>query len=144
MENGLVPVNYVAVVAAAVVGMVAGYLWYGPLFGKVWMKEMGFKSDKMEDAAKQGMGKTYGLMFVGLLFMAYILAHAEVFAGTYMGTKGPVLGLTTGFFNWLGFVVPVSMGTVLWDGKSWKLWKINSGYYLVTMLAMGVLLSVWV
>ncbi|MBI3341870.1 DUF1761 domain-containing protein, partial [Candidatus Curtissbacteria bacterium] len=34
-------INYMAVVAAAVVNMVLGFLWYGPLFGKPWMKMMG-------------------------------------------------------------------------------------------------------
>ena len=34
-------------------------------------------------------------------------------------------------------------GAFCWDGKSWKLWFINSGYYLVSLLLMGSLLSVW-
>ena len=27
---------------AALVPMVIGFVWYGPLFGKTWMEEMGF------------------------------------------------------------------------------------------------------
>lgn len=32
-----------AVVLAAVVSMIVGWLWYGPLFGKQWMALMGWK-----------------------------------------------------------------------------------------------------
>ena len=139
-----VPVNYVAVLGAAVFSMVLGSLWYGPLLGNAWMKEMGYKSGKtMQDAMKKSMGMTYGLMFVGSLVMAWVLAHAMVFSGMFMKTDGLSTGLMTGFFNWLGFVVPTSLGTVLWDGKSWKLWKINAGYYLLSLLGMGLILGMW-
>ena len=34
-------VNWLAIVAGMVANMVVGALWYGPLFGKRWMKELG-------------------------------------------------------------------------------------------------------
>ncbi|MDO8488446.1 MAG: DUF1761 family protein [bacterium] len=37
----MVPVNYLAILAAAVLSMVLGFLWFGPLFGQTWMKLMG-------------------------------------------------------------------------------------------------------
>lgn len=37
----MVPVNYLAILVAAVLSMVLGFLWYGPLFGKEWTKLMG-------------------------------------------------------------------------------------------------------
>lgn len=139
-----VPVNYVSVLGAAVFSMVLGSVWYGPLLGSAWMKEMGYKSGKtMQDAMKKSMGMTYGLMFVGSLVMAWVLSHSMVFSGMFMKTDGISTGLMTGFFSWLGFVAPTSLGTVLWDGKSWKLWKINAGYYLLSLLGMGFILGMW-
>ncbi len=143
MGNVVVPVNYLAVLVAAIVSMVIGFLWYGPLFGKPWMREMGMSKEKMDAAMKKDMGKSYGLMFVGSLVMSYVLAHATIFAGTYLGVTGVSAGLMSGLWNWLGFVAPVTLGSVLWEGKSWKLWFLNNGYYLVTLLAMGVTLAVW-
>ncbi len=140
MNDIIVPVNLMAVFGAAVVSMIIGYFWYGPLFGKLWMKEMGMKG-KMSEAAKQGMAKSYGIMFVGSLAMAYVLAHAIVFASTYLKMTGVPGGLMSGFWNWLGFVAPVTLGSVLWEGKSMKLWVLNNGYYLLTLLAMGVILT---
>lgn len=128
MNDIVVPINLVAVLMAAVASMGLGYLWYGPLFGKLWMKEMGMNGSDMSKAAKKGMTKTYAVMFVGSLVMAYVLAHAIVFASTYLKMTGLPAGLMSGFWNWLGFVAPVTLGSVLWEGKSVKLWVINNGY----------------
>ncbi|MEK7141583.1 MAG: DUF1761 domain-containing protein [Patescibacteria group bacterium] len=140
MNDITVPVNLIAVFSAAVASMSVGYLWYGPLFGKLWMKEMGMKGT-MSEAAILGMAKSYAIMFVGSLVMAYVLAHAIFFASTYLNMTGLPAGIMSGFWNWLGFVAPVTLGSVLWEGKSWKLWILNNGYWLVTILVMGVILS---
>ena len=141
-----VPVNYLAVLACALVAMALGFLWYGPLFGKKWSQLMGWgemtpeKTAEMQKKARPA----YAASFVGSLIMAFVLSHALVFASTYLNTSGISAGLQTGFWNWLGFVVPVTVGSVLWDGKPWKLWFISAGYYLVMLLIMGVILALWV
>ena len=142
----MVPINYLAVIVGAAIMMVFGGLWYGPIFGKPWIALMGFDPQKVADMQKQGMSamwKSYSLMALGALIMSYILAHAVIFGNAYLGTSGIYGGLMTGFMSWVGFVVPVSLGTVLWENKPWKLWFINSGYYFVGLLIVGALLSVW-
>ncbi len=140
----MVPVNYVAILVAAMLSMALGYAWYGPLFGKPWMKLVGMSKESMKGIKPNEMTKLYGIQFVGSLLMAFVLSHALVFASAYLGTNGVSAGIQTGFWNWLGFVAPVTVGSVLWEGKSWKLWCLNNSYYLVSLLAMGVLLSLWV
>jgi hypothetical protein len=135
-----VPINYLAVVAAALASMVIGFVWYGPLFGKTWMKLSGIAQGKRDPA---GMGKTYVLALVGSVVMSYVLAHSLVFASAYYGMGGVSAGLMSGFWNWLGFIAPVTLAAVLWEGKPWKLWVLTNGYYLVTLLVMGTMLSVW-
>lgn len=143
MDTPVVPINYMAVIAAAIVSMITGYLWYGPLFGKLWMKEMGLSKEKMDKDMKKGMGKSYGLMFAGSLVMSYVLAHSIVFASSYLKMTGLPAGIMSGFWNWLGFVAPVTLGSILWEGKSVRLWMLNNGYYLVTLSAMGAVLALW-
>lgn len=46
-----------------------------------------------------------------------------------------------GFWNWLGFIAPVTLGVVLWEGKPWKLWVLHNAYYLLALLVMGVILG---
>ncbi len=135
-----VPINYLAVLACAVASMVIGFVWYGPLFGKKWMKLSGINP---ESGKKSGMSASYALMFVGSLVMAYVLAHALVFAATYLKASGVSAGLTAGFWNWLGFIAPVTLGSVLWEKKPWSLWILNNAYQLLTLLVMGIILSLW-
>lgn len=139
----IVPINYLAVVVAALASMVIGFLWYGPLFGKQWMQLSGMTSNTMEAAKNRNMNALYAIAFVGSLVMAYVLAHALVFASTYLQVSGISAGLMTGFWNWLGFVAPVTLGVVLWENKPWTLWILNNAYYLVTLMVMGVILALW-
>ena len=138
----VVPINYVAVLVAAVAAIVLGYLWFGPLFGKHWMKLAGLnKPSSMDAAAKQAMMKSYALMSLGSLVMAYVLAHSLIFASAYTQTTGLSAGLMVGVWNWLGIVAPVKMGDQLWNGKPWMLFAIEAGYYLVSLCMMGVILA---
>ena len=43
-----ITVNYWAIVAGAVLSMVIGAIWYGPLFGKKWMEIVGVDSTDLE------------------------------------------------------------------------------------------------
>lgn len=134
-----VPVNYWSVIAAAVALIVLGFVWYSPvLFGKKWAHLSGLSMESMKMKPM-----TMGLMVVSALVMAYMLNHVLVFASAYMQESGVNAGLMTGFWVWLGFVAPVALGVVLWEGKSWTLWAINAGYYLVGLAIMGVILAVW-
>jgi hypothetical protein len=138
-----VPINHLAVLACGVASMVLGSLWYGPVFGKAWIALSGFTPEKLAEAKKKSMAASYGLMFVGALLMAYVLAHSLVFGNAYLKTSGPMSGAMGAFWNWLGFIAPVTLGKVLWDGKPWKLWMLDSGYYLVLLVVMGIILTGW-
>ena len=142
----MVPINYLAVLVSAVVMFCLGGVWYGPLFGKQWIAAMGFDAQKVADMQAKGMQamwKSYALMFTGSVVLSFVLSHAIVFAASYLQTSGISAGLQAGFWNWLGFIAPVTMGAVLWDGKPWKLWFITSGYYLVALLIAGTILALW-
>lgn len=139
----IVPINYLAVLLAAVASMVLGFLWYGPLFGKTWMALSGMTQETIDAGKARGMNKQYAAAFTGSVVMSYVLAHAIIFASGFLGTYGVSAGLTAGFWNWLGFVAPVTLGVVLWEGKPWKSWVLNNGYYLVSLLSMGMILAAW-
>src|SRR4051812_43949474 len=122
----IVPINYLAVLIAAIAPVIIGFLWFGPLFGKKWMALMGWENmppEKMAEGRKK-MPRNAAIQFVGALFMAFILAHALIFAESYLHVSGIGAGLMVGFMNWLGFVAPVTIGMVLWEGKQWSLWML--------------------
>ena len=140
----MIEVNYLAILVSAVAAIVLGFLWYGPLFGKYWIAYMGWSDADMEAAKAKGMTKTYLIMTISTLVMAYVMAHAVLFGTEYTKTFGATGGLMAAFWNWLGFVAPVTLSAVLWEGKSWGYWVLTAGYYLVSLAIMGVILATWV
>ncbi len=105
---------------------------------------MGMTKESMKGFKNSDMAKLYGIQLLGSLVMAFVLAHTIVFAMAFLGSTGISAGLQTGFWNWLGFVAPTTLASVLWEGKSWKLYALNNAYYLVLLSVMGVLLALWV
>ncbi len=138
-----IQVNYIALLIAGIAAMAVGFLWYGPmLFGKPWMKLMGYTKESMEKAKKE-MGKMYAISFVLTLLMAYVLSHVITLSSNFFHYDRLTTGLTTAFWMWLGFVMPVQATDVLFGGKKWKLFAINTGYQLVSLLVMGVVLGMF-
>ncbi len=131
-------INYWSVLAAAVSNIVIGSLWYGPLFGKEWMKMMGVGkqgSNKNKIMPMQAMA--FG--FIAALVMSYVLAHFVVYAQAV----NFVDGMQTGFWIWLGFIATLLIGSVLWEGKPIKLFFLNAAHWLVSLLVMGGILAAW-
>lgn len=136
-----IQVNYLAVFLAAVASMVIGFIWYSPMVaGKQWMKLSGHTADSLKKAQKE-IGKLYGLSFVVALITAYVLSHVMTMAQTTLGYDRFTTGLTSAFWMWLGFVMPVQLTDQIFGAKKWMLLAINTGYQLVALLAMGVVLG---
>ena len=132
-------INYIAVLLVSVASMVLGALWYSPvLFGKQWMHLMGINPKKI-DAKKSSMAKLYFINFIAAIVMAYILSHFV----DYVGATDIGSGIQLAIWVWLGFIATTMIGTVLWEGKPWKLYLINSGYQLVNLLIAASILAVW-
>jgi hypothetical protein len=132
-------INYLAILVSGVIAMILGALWYGPIFGKIWMQLMNFTQSDIEEAKKKGMGKSYALMFLGSLIMSYVIARL-------VGTLNPTTfsaGAALGFWLWLGLVTPILLSGVLWENKPWKLWWLNIAYYLVQIAVISGILTVW-
>lgn len=123
--------------------MVLGFVWYGPLFGTYWIRLMGWSEAEVTEGRTQSMTKNYLLQALGSLVVAYVLAHVLIFASAYLNASGISAGVIAGFWNWLGFIAPVTLVSVLWEGKSWRLWVLSNGYYLISLIVMGVILAVW-
>jgi hypothetical protein len=139
-------VEYLAVVVAAVLAVILGTVWFGPLFGKMWMASMGITPEKaaeMRASSKKGdMAWRYGVQAIGALLMAFVFDFIFVHAAPAVGSSVKA-GLLMAFLAWIGFVAPVTVGSVLWDNKTWKYWFVTAGYYLVLLLIFGLLFALW-
>lgn len=132
-------VNLLAILVCAVLNMIIGSFWYSPLFGKQWMILSGIKKNRLDESKKAGMVKYYIAAFIMAFIMFFLLAN---FIKTF-GVVGFFSGMSFGFFMWLAFIATSMIGIVLWEGKSIKLYLINSLYYLVVIALGSGLLAIW-
>lgn len=133
-------INYWAVLVSALAMIVLGALWYSPiLFGNYWMKLMGYTHEHMKSHKKEAM-RGYVVSFIFTLLTAYILAHFL----QYTDASTVADGMKTAGWLWLGFVVPTSAGSFLWENKAFSLFIINIAHSLVGMLIMSAILVSWI
>jgi Protein of unknown function (DUF1761) len=129
-------VNYFAVLVAALANYLIATIWYAAIFGKVWKKLTGITDMKPSPV-------NIILVFIGSLVLSFILYHSIVFGNAYFKMSGIAGGLMGGFFGWIGYIAPVTLSTKLYEKKPWGLWLLDNAFWLVSLLIMGVILSLW-
>ncbi|MES2315790.1 MAG: DUF1761 domain-containing protein [Patescibacteria group bacterium] len=139
----MLPVNFVAVLVAALVNFIIGFLMHGPVMGKTWMR--------LANITPTGNEKFSGMIpqmvknYIANVVFAYVLAVVYLFATTspLMGGSGAWNGMVCAFWIWLGFVVTTTSIEVIWMKRSPKLWLFECFSSLVAILAMGAVIGAW-
>lgn len=134
--------NYFAIVVGAVLSMVIGAVWYGPLFGKKWLEIVGATAEDLEARKKMqaAAGPLYVVQFVLTLFQVLVLAHL-------IADTTRVGGLERSLWIWAAFVIPTLAGAVMWTNeegrRKWARFLIQGGYQLTIFIVFGLLLQFW-
>lgn len=118
--------------------MVAGFVWYGPLLGKQWMKLVG-KTEKDMKNNTSAMPKLYGAMVVLAFVSTYVLGTLLMGLHVTSVIAGAQVGLLIG----IGLVASAALTSYLFEGRPMKLFLINYGYHIVVLTINGALLTMW-
>ena len=87
-----IPINWLAVIVAAIIRMAIGSAWYSPaLFVKPWQALSGVTPESM----RAGLGKAIGIDAAMSLVMAFVLFHAGAYYAYGTGVAAP--GMTRVF-----------------------------------------------
>lgn len=121
-------INYLAILIAAVAGMIAGAVWYGAL-ASPWMRA----ANVSEEEVNQKNPSIYLVALIAQLVIAYLLAGLIGHLGTYTVTGG----IITAFFCWLGFCVAPMAVNHRFQGAGWNLTAIDGGYWFVVFVLQG-------
>lgn len=132
-------INYLAVLVSAIVAMGVGFLWYGPFFGKEWMRVSKVGKKDIEAAKKNGMTGTYLVSFLSVLVMSFFTAVLV----DVMSARTIVSGALAGAMIWLGFVATTHLPHYLFEGRSIGLYYIAVSHHLAELVIIGALLAVW-
>ena len=137
-----IQINFVAILIVVVANFVLGFLWYTPLFGKIWGREMGYDMNEKPESSEMIKGMVF--MIIGNVLFAWVLAH-NMAAWTFVPGSEDIPpfqnAMMASIFTWMGFYFPVDLGSVVWERKSWKLFFINTGYHLASLMVAALILS---
>ncbi|RBP51307.1 DUF1761 domain-containing protein [Arenicella xantha] len=125
-------VDWVAVIAAAVMGFVVGGIWYGPVMGKKWMGAVGLTEEQIKSG---NMAAIYGGALAFSLLASWTLAHTFTSYAVDLSFTVKVL-TATGIAA--GFILPAIGTNYLFSQKSKVLFCIDAGYWLLFYTAMGI------
>lgn len=125
--------NLLAILVASASGFMVGGLWYGPLFGKAWQREIGLSDDEIKSG---NMAKIFGITFLFSVLSAVFLGHLLSHFGTDFQRT---MMISTGIA--IGFVAPAIGTNYLYGRKSGKLFAIDAGYWIAFYAAMGLVFA---
>ncbi len=139
----MLSINFVSVFVAAIVAFILGFLFHGPVSGKLWMKLANIHptgNEKLSDMLPQMFWNfVVNLVTAGVMAMIFALVFTSPLMGPATWFRGAIMGV----WLWLGFLVTSSSIEVVWMGRSWKLWLFEAVCSLIVMATMGTILVSW-
>jgi hypothetical protein len=126
--------NWLAILVAALATFLLGGLWYGPLFGKTWMRVTGI-TEAQANAGNKGLifGVSFLLQFIAALVLDMFIGPEGTLA------FGTAAGAAAGLF-W----VATAFGVVyLFEQRPLGHWAVNAGYHIISYTMMGAILGGW-
>ena len=132
-------VNYTLVFLATIAQFVLGALWYSPImFGKWWMQIMectGLSKDQLQKMQKE-MAPFYILqLFLTFFFtvsFANLVPYIKAFSIYHIG-----------FWIWIGFIVPVQIGCVVWANTKRQFW-VKQIFVMAAFQLASIMLAAWI
>ena len=134
-------INYLAIIAAAIVGWLAGAVYYMAL-GKLWVAAQGstMEAFKARQAALKGTSAAwipFALAFLANIVIAWVLAGMVGHLGSVTIRSAVISAL----FAWGGFVVTTILVNNAFSGRRYALTAIDAGHWLFALVLMGVVIG---
>ncbi len=168
----MMDINFLAVLVAALVPMVMGFIWYNPkVLGNAWMKAAGLDEEKLKGA---NMPLIFGLSFVFSFLLAFFIQPMVIHQFHIMSSfydyqeqikdattsEGALFkqvmdlvgsghrtfghGMLHGVMSGLFVVMPIIATGAMFERKGFKYIAINAGYWIISMGIMGGIVCGWV
>ena len=135
-------INYWAIIVCGILSIVMGSVWYGPIFGKLWMRLCGVDVNMPAEEMKRKQQEAMPLYVIQLalsLFQLFVLVHLTGFT-----VKS---GILSALWVWGGFVLPTTAGACMWNADSNKMklqrFLVQAGFQLVSFIVFGAILGGW-
>lgn len=130
-------INYLAVIAAAIVGFAFGAVYYMTL-SKPWLAAVG-KTEAEIKGGDKASPRPFIIAALAQFVMAFMLAGLMGHLGE-VGI-GPLHGVISGAFVWAGFVMTTMAVNHGFQGARLSLTVIDGGHWLGVLLLQGLVIG---
>jgi hypothetical protein len=133
--ESLATVNWLAIIVATAVAFFLGGLWYSKSrFGVAWMQEVGLSEQEIAETNLRSA-------LIGTALLQFIAASAlAVFLGP--GSTW-LIGLQSGLIVGICWLATSYGITYLFERRSFRLFRINAGYYVVVFAITATIIGAW-
>ena len=136
-ERVRVRFNYLAILVAALACFLLEAVWY-TLFMQAWLLGIGRTREFL-----MSLGVNPALQY-GTAFLAAALSAAAISGATQLtGAQTARRGAKVGAFLWFGLVLPTWATEYVFEVRSYALFAINTGVWLLGMVLMGAIVGAW-
>jgi len=136
---GFEHINWLSVLAGALIYMVVGGVWYGPIAGRAWMAEMGLTEEEIKESGSPTAAMIKS--FVAALFMSTGLAFIlSMPAFRDSGWQG---GMMTGFILSILLIGGATFPNYAFENKTLRHFLIHMGNVTIAMMLIGAMMGYW-
>ena len=127
-------VNWLSIIAVLILSFALGAFWHSILFNKAWSEDSGSKY------GKENHGNP--AVIFGLSAILHLIAIVGL--AIIVGNNSSVLeGLIDGLLISLVFISTSIGVTYIFVGRSFRLFLIDAGFYVVFLSLAGIILGAW-
>jgi hypothetical protein len=133
--ESLAAVNWLAVIVATAVAFFLGGLSYSKsMFGVAWMQEVGLSEQEIaETNLRSALIGTAILQFIAATALAVFLGPGSTW----------LIGLQSGLIVGICWLATSYGITYLFERRSFRLFRINAGYYVVVFAITATIIGAW-
>jgi hypothetical protein len=133
--DSLTAVNWLAVVAATTAAFLLGGLWYSrSMFGNAWMQEVGLSAESIaRTSLRSALAGAAALQFVSATALAVFLGPGSTW----------LIGLQSGLIVGVCWLATSYGITYLFERRTFRLFGINAGYYVVVFATTATIIGAW-
>ncbi len=134
LSTSITEINWLAVAAVTVLSFMLGAFWHSVLFKKGWSEDSGSKysSDNHGNPA----------VIFGLSAVLHIIAVIGL--AMFIGSSASAIeGLLKGFFVSMVWIATSIGVTYIFVGRTFRLFLIDAGFYVVFLSLAGLILGAW-
>jgi hypothetical protein len=131
--------NWLAVAVSAIAYFCLGAVWFGPIFGKLWMKQHGLNPPTDEEKKQMNVPRMMTMSFIKTFIMVILVAYVTMIINYNGDIKtalkiGAVLGGISAF--------PIGINYIFMK-KSITAWILDGGYHACGVIISSLILSAW-